>query len=710
MMTNPYSYPVFASSLLLFLFGSFLLTRNFRSNLNRSFAFLSFTTGVWFFSYTFMYNVNDPSLAHFFAKLGYTGIILIPTFLYAFTAEFSKTPSYKKWFPITVLAAAGFIILNYLNLFITGVYRFYWGYYPKGGFFLLLFILYFCVVFLLSISVFYRSYQRKSIDSNKARYLVLAFVLAILGCVDYFGNFGFEIYPLGYVFATSCIAVVLLAIVRHRLMDIEVVIKKGIVYATLTAILTLFYFAAVYLSEVIFRGLTGYSTPWIILPAIVALAVLFQPMRERVQRVVDSTFFRSRYDYQRILARYSHALRKPATDLGRFLKLAPYLVCKNMKLRGAGVLVLNRAMRRYEMRTGECDHKKLINMTISDNFELIKEMSETGQMLVADEVDQKLSSAELTYEERNRYEALRREMKKMEGALFIPSVSKSEYFKSPTLLAVFVFGGKLSDDSFSREDILFLEAMARQASITIEYAFILEELKRDEEKIIQTEKFAALGTMAGSVVGALRLPIEDMEKYSKSMSENFGSPEFRDGFVSDMPRDIMRLDRVVNDLLVYARPMKLNSTSVKLNSLVEKAVDLLRVKEAREHVEVKSGLADLPEIQADSQHLLNAIVRILSYAVAAASKEIYVATGSEGRHVFLSVAIPGAVIPRDVLDKIFASYYSPKEGEGGLELATAAKIVKEHGGDVKVASDQATGTKFVVSLPVEKAVFEEIKK
>jgi signal transduction histidine kinase len=172
----------------------------------------------------------------------------------------------------------------------------------------------------------------------------------------------------------------------------------------------------------------------------------------------------------------------------------------------------------------------------------------------------------------------------------------------------------------------------------------------------------------------------------------------------DIPKDITRLDRVVNDLLIYARPMKLNLAATKLNTLIEKAIGLLRIKEAKEHVEVKKGLSDIPDIQADPQHLLNALVRLLSYSVAAAKKEIYVATGFEGKRIYFSIVIPGSTIPKEALEKIFVSYYSPKEGEGGLELATAAKILREHGGEIKVESNQVTGTKFVVSLPIEAPV------
>ena len=70
-------------------------------------------------------------------------------------------------------------------------------------------------------------------------------------------------------------------------------------------------------------------------------------------------------------------------------------------------------------------------------------------------------------------------MSKLRAVLIIPSISESEYFKRSTLIALLVLGPKMSDQSFSREDINFLNTLANQSTITIEYAFIFEELKKN---------------------------------------------------------------------------------------------------------------------------------------------------------------------------------------------------------------------------------------
>jgi len=698
MIINHFIISAYATSFTTFILGAFVFSRDPSNRLYRIFSAYSFSIAIWSFAVSRFGPNLSPAKAAFFGKLLHFGAILIPIlfvhFVSVYLHEFDRQ---KRKIILVYCIGALFQILNFFTPWlINGTsYRSQYSY-PTPGVGYLPFFVFFVLCVCYGLNNLVHAYQRSSgLLRSQLKYLLVGSVIGYTGGLDNFLiTIDLQIFPL-YPFGAYAVALYVFlmsyAIVTTRLMDIELVIKKGIVYASLSAILALFYFLTVYVAEFFFRGFTSHYSSWVMVPAILVFAVIFQPLRDRIQAWVDSIFFKSRYDYQQILSRYTKALRRPTTDLNRLLKIAPYLLTKSMKLSGAGVLILDRNKGRYEMRAGEGAYREMVGMTISSNFMIIRKMEENDETLSIDEVG----------------DELKKEMSGLKASLLIPSTSKSEYFKGETLIAVFVFGSKLSDDPFSREDISFLETLARQASITIEYAFILEELRRDEAKIVQSEKFAALGTMAGSVVGALRAPIDSMENYSSTMLKRFNNPDFREGFIRDIPRDIMRLDKVVNDLLVYARPMKLNMSKVDLNSLVEKAVGLLKIKESKEHINVKTGYSRLPEVNGDPPHLLNAIVRLLSFCIASAKKELYISTGFEGRRVYVSVAVPGYAIQKASLDKIFVSYFSPKEGEGGLELATASKIVKEHGGDISVRSDELAGTKFIVSIPVETRVSRE---
>jgi hypothetical protein len=103
-----------------------------------------------------------------------------------------------------------------------------------------------------------------------------------------------------------------IAITRYRLFDIEVVIRRTAVYGALTAALAAVYLAAVALAQGILRTVTGQESDLAIVAATLVVAALFQPLRRRIQVVIDRRFFRRKYDAARILTAYGAALRDDA--------------------------------------------------------------------------------------------------------------------------------------------------------------------------------------------------------------------------------------------------------------------------------------------------------------------------------------------------------------------------------------------------------------
>jgi hypothetical protein len=107
-----------------------------------------------------------------------------------------------------------------------------------------------------------------------------------------------------------------IAILRHRLYDIDLIINRTLVYGALTGLLVLIYFGGVVVLQGLFRPLTGQDSDLAIVASTLAIAALFQPLRARVQAVIDRRFFRRKYDAARILAAYGATLRDDA-DLER---------------------------------------------------------------------------------------------------------------------------------------------------------------------------------------------------------------------------------------------------------------------------------------------------------------------------------------------------------------------------------------------------------
>ena len=102
------------------------------------------------------------------------------------------------------------------------------------------------------------------------------------------------IYPVGLLLIPLTLGI---AILRYRLWDIDILINRTLVYGTLTALLALLYFGLVIMLQALFRGVTGQvSVPVVIVISTLAIAGLFQPLRRRIQKIIDRRFYRRKYD------------------------------------------------------------------------------------------------------------------------------------------------------------------------------------------------------------------------------------------------------------------------------------------------------------------------------------------------------------------------------------------------------------------------------
>ena len=303
-MDHYFVIPLFVSLLTLAL-GFFVYSKSQTSKVNKAFFIICLTIWMWLFMSAVAYFLDDKAKSSFWMQLAYMGVVLTPFSYYFFTSRFLRidnTVKEKHFIYIGLLLTIIFeILLLTTDLLISGTRRLFWGYYPYVGklhpIYMVFFMIYFSrMLFMLSFKYLKKKNELSPLELVRLKYVLAASIFSTFGIIDFIPNYGIEIYPFGYVAVVLFAATVGYAIMRHQLMDINVVIRKTLVYSILISILTILYLITIYALERIFSGIVGYRSIASAIMIISLFSLLFIPLKNKIQRYIDKYFFKGSID------------------------------------------------------------------------------------------------------------------------------------------------------------------------------------------------------------------------------------------------------------------------------------------------------------------------------------------------------------------------------------------------------------------------------
>lgn len=221
--------------MMLFL-GMFIYFKQKHSPITLSISFLAFVSFIWLFFYSISYSVSVKETAFLLQKIGYTGIILIPVMWLSFIFSFMNVKFYKRIITIYSLLSFIFVIsLWTTDYFVSGVYKYFWGYYPKAGilhpFYLLLILVTVSVGVYLLLKNWYGVRKETSLYKYRIQHILFGFIIYAFAIIDFVPNYGIEIYPFGWVCVVFFVAIIIYAILKYQLMDIKLIVKKAFFYS-----------------------------------------------------------------------------------------------------------------------------------------------------------------------------------------------------------------------------------------------------------------------------------------------------------------------------------------------------------------------------------------------------------------------------------------------------------------------------------------------
>jgi signal transduction histidine kinase len=226
----------------------------------------------------------------------------------------------------------------------------------------------------------------------------------------------------------------------------------------------------------------------------------------------------------------------------------------------------------------------------------------------------------------------------------------------------------------------------------------LTEVKRMQEQMELKERLSALGEMSAGIAHELRNPMAVITGYLALLAKR--QDESGQSVIRDISAEINSMNRIIGDLLTFARPTALNRVAVNIREMITACVESVLHGRAEEpRIET---VLDLLAVTANADEVLlrQALGNIIQNAVDAMPEGGTLAIRSwKERALMIVVTDSGSGIPVDTVRKIFLPFFTTKEKGVGMGLALAHKIITSHGGRIDVESREGSGTVFTITIP-----------
>jgi signal transduction histidine kinase len=232
----------------------------------------------------------------------------------------------------------------------------------------------------------------------------------------------------------------------------------------------------------------------------------------------------------------------------------------------------------------------------------------------------------------------------------------------------------------------------------------LESVREIESDLELSRRLAAIGRLTAGVGHEVKNPINAIVVHLELLRNKLGGSDNKAmRHLEVIESEIQRLDRVVQTLVDFSRPVELQLKEQDLRRVVSAVLMLASAELETRNVHVHSDLPDHPVLaKVDADLLKQALLNVVLNGADAMAEggKLEVRLGEDGRMALLSVHDQGSGIPNDVRDKIFDLYFTTKKDGSGIGLAMTYRIVELHNGSIEVESDATHGTTFTLRFPL----------
>ncbi len=230
-----------------------------------------------------------------------------------------------------------------------------------------------------------------------------------------------------------------------------------------------------------------------------------------------------------------------------------------------------------------------------------------------------------------------------------------------------------------------------------------EELQENRNRLIRSEKLAAVGQMSSTVAHGLRNPLVSIGGFARRLLKK--EPEGSDStkYLQIMVDEIDRMETILCELLDFVRPRCLVLSMFSINNLLESALHGCMREFTKRNIQLEKKFhPELPDIEIDADQLNRVLTHLFNNAMEAMPQggTLSVRTSQDGAMIKIAIADSGAGIASEDIEKIFHPFFTSKPSGSGLGLAVCNQIISIHGGHIKLRRQLPRGTAFDIFLPI----------
>lgn len=261
-----------------------------------------------------------------------------------------------------------------------------------------------------------------------------------------------------------------------------------------------------------------------------------------------------------------------------------------------------------------------------------------------------------------------------------------------------LLGHKKNYSEYTLSELELLQAVAAQVAVALSNIFLYEEKIAAQKNLERTQRLAAVGTLAAGLAHEIKNPLTAIHNMISLWPERNRDKSFQKSFQEIVPRQIQRINNLLNDLLSFSKQVIKKNSQVDLTAVVKKVINLLEPTARRQQVRIITSFFPKQKISGNAEALEQAFLNLAMNSLQAMPKggELTFKIFSEDKYLAAIIKDTGRGISPKNLEKIFDPFFTTKRSGTGLGLAITYNILDQHQAKIEVKSIPNRGTEFKI--------------